>query len=181
MINKIAIFNLAGCIGQSYKENSGGYNAWITIIDEEDRQDIKKIKNNFLRSNPSFKMFSCFFYDWSDEDQDIFIIKNIETMGPRKEDVQKIINFTSELINSSKVYNLGINCFAGISRSTAAGIIAWVLNGKSPEEALKEILLIRPSAWPNLRILKFASEILKQDIVNPVKKWKEKNKDVLYY
>jgi predicted protein tyrosine phosphatase len=181
MINKVTIHELSGATSISYKENSFGYNAWISAVDEEDRHRSKRLKKNFLNANPNFKYLSQFFYDWSDEDQDQFIIKNIEEMGPRKNQIQNIITFLKEEIISSPVaYNLGINCFAGISRSTAIGIITWVLNGKTPEEALEEILKVRPQTWPNLRILRFASEITGIDILSPVKNWKKENGNTLY-
>lgn len=177
MINKITIFDLSDATRISYKENFKGYNAWISTVDEDDINKIKRIKNNFLTGNKDFKYFCQFFYDWSDEDSESFIKKNIEHDGPRKSHVQNIISFIKDnLTNSPVVYNLGINCYAGISRSTAIAIIAWVINGKTPEQALHEVLLVRPCAYPNLRILKFASEILNVDIFNPIKKWKEENK-----
>jgi hypothetical protein len=180
MINKVNIFDLSTATKYSYKENYHGFNAWISAVDEEDRFRISRIRKNFLK-NKNFKFFVQYFYDWSDEDLDAYISKNIEQMGPQKYHIQNIISFVRDnLINSNTVYNLGINCYAGISRSTAIGITTLVLNGKTPSEALLEILKVRPQAWPNLRILKFASEILNIDIYEDVKNWKAKNKNTLY-
>jgi hypothetical protein len=181
MINKITIHELSDATRISYKENSLGYNAWISAVDEEDRHKISRLKKNFYTGNSNFKYFVQFFYDWSDEDYDNFILQNIEEMGPRKSQIQNIITFIKEeLVNSPVAYNLGINCFAGISRSTAIGIIAWVLSGYSPEDSLKMILQVRPFAHPNLRILKFASEITGIDIKNPVKNWLDSTKNKIY-
>jgi predicted protein tyrosine phosphatase len=181
MIYKITIHELSEAIRFSYKENYGGYNSWICTVDDEDQQKVSRLKRNFLTGKSNFKFFSQLFYDWSDEDNDQFITKNIDTMGPRKSQIQSIITFIKgELVNSDVVYNLGINCFAGISRSTAIGIIAWVLQGKTTEEALQEILKVRPEAFPNLRILKFATEILGIDIFTPIKEWKEKTSKEIY-
>ena len=181
MINKITIHELSQAVSISYKENNGGYNAWITAVDEEDRHKTTRLKKNFLNNNRSFKYFSQLFYDWSDDDNQPFILQNIEEMGPRKSQIQNIITFIKEeLVNSPVAYNLGINCFAGISRSTAIGIIAWVLNGDTPEEALKKILSVRSFAHPNLRILRFASEILDIDIKTPVKNWLDGSKTKIY-
>lgn len=83
-------------------------------------------------------------------------------------------------MDSDKVFNLGVNCFAGVSRSTAIGIIAWVLQGKTPQEALDEIIKVRYQAWPNLRMLRFASERLGQDLVTPVKEWKQITSSGIY-
>ena len=72
-----------------------------------------------------------------------------------------------------KPHHLGINCFAGISRSTAVGIIALVMSGRTVEQALNEVLKVRQIAWPNIRILGFASEILGKDLKTPVANWKK--------
>jgi predicted protein tyrosine phosphatase len=181
MINKITIHELSQAVGMSYKENNAGYNAWISAVDEEDRHKTTRLKKNFLNNNKRFKYHSQLFYDWSDEDKQPFIIQNLETMGPRKTQIQNIITFIKEeLVDSPVAYNLGINCFAGVSRSTAIGIIAWVLNGDTPEESLKKILSVRSFAHPNLRILRFASEILDIDIKNPVKNWIDSTKNKIY-
>jgi hypothetical protein len=181
MINKITIHELSEARSISYKENNSGYNAWISTVDEEDRHRLSKIKKNFLNKNKNFKYFSQVFYDWSDEDRQPFIIQNLEAMGPRKDQIQNIITFIkSNLVDSPISYNLGINCFAGISRSTAIGVISWVLSGDSPEAALKKILEVRSFAYPNLRILRFASEILGIDIKTPVKNWMEETKNLIY-
>ena len=142
MINKIAILDLTKAISTSYHNELKGYNSWITVVDEEDREKVKRLKRNFLKTQSNFKFFSQFFYDWSDEDSDAYIQKDIETLGPQKRHVQNIITFIKEeLVCSPKVYNLGINCFAGVSRSTAIGIIAWILSGKTIEESFQNILM----------------------------------------
>lgn len=57
---------------------------------------------------------------------------------------------------------LVVNCYAGISRSTAAAyIIAAALDPKRDEGALAaEIRRLSPSATPNLRLVGFADDIL---------------------
>jgi hypothetical protein len=67
-----------------------------------------------------------------------------------------------------------------VSRSTAIGIIAWVMQGKTPQEALDEIIKVRHQAWPNLRILRFASERLRMELAQPVKEWKICNNNGIY-
>lgn len=167
MLNKIIITDLPTAISLSFKETE--YNAWISTVDDADRNKIRIIKNNLSKKRAPHLV--QYFYDWSDEDNDVYIQKNLEQMGPQKYQIQNIITFLKELINSQKVINLGINCFAGVSRSTAIGVIAWIISGKTPEEALENILQVRSYALPNLRILKFASEILNIDIYNPILKW----------
>jgi hypothetical protein len=50
------------------------------------------------------------------------------------------------------------------------------MQGKSPEEALEEILRINPISWPNLRILRLASARLGKNIMSPVLDWKLKER-----
>lgn len=178
MINEITITDLSKAESYAFGDKTE-YNAWISAVDEEDRHRIKRMKKLFDKKE--IVHFSQFFFDWSDEDDDPFINKNIETMGPQVQHVEKIISFLKTIVDSNKVYNLGINCFAGVSRSTAIGIIASVMTGKLPTMALEYILSVRPQAWPNLRILRFASDTLKQDLVTPVKQWKRSQSSHLYY
>jgi predicted protein tyrosine phosphatase len=176
MINSITITDLSTAVSSSFKE--GKENAWISTVDEADENKIRIMRKNFCRKMIPY--FFQYFYDWSDEDDDVFIINNLEHLGPREQHVNNIISFLQPIVESDKVYNLGVNCFAGVSRSTAIGIIAWVMQGKSPQEALNEIIKVRPMAWPNLRILKFASNRLGIDVMRPIKDWKKLNNDGIY-
>ncbi len=168
MIHSVVITDLSTAVSTSFKECL--QNVWISAVDEQDRNKIRMIKKNFAtRGVPHFAQY---FYDWSDEDHDSYIQKNIEEQGPQEQHVNNIISFLQSIVDSNKVYNLGVNCFAGVSRSTAIGIIAWAMQGKSPQEALDEIIKVRYQAWPNLRMLRFASKRLGKDLVQPVKIWK---------
>jgi len=176
MINSVEIFSLSDAVSCSFKETK--HNVWISVVDEADKNKIRMMKKNFAVKNAPH--FAQYFYDWSDEDKEQYIQKYIEEQGPQLAHINNIISFLEPIVNSPKVYNLGVNCFAGISRSTAIGIIAWVMQGKTPNEALEEILKVRPYAWPNLRILRFASERLQKDLLTPIKQWKEKQGQQLF-
>jgi predicted protein tyrosine phosphatase len=176
MIDSIIITDLSTAVSDSFKDIKE--NVWISAVDEADQKKIRMMKRNFFKRHvPHFVQY---FYDWSDEDDDVYIQRHLEELGPREQHVNNIISFLQTIVESNKVYNLGVNCYAGVSRSTAIGIIAWVIQGKSPKEALEEILKVRPMAWPNLRILRFASERLKIDLITPVKEWKQLNNDGIY-
>lgn len=177
MLNKLQITDLSKAKSYAFGSQAD-YNAWISTVDEEDEFAIKRMKRLFEKKG--IIHLAQYFYDWSDEDPEPYIQKNLESQGPQKTHVQTIITFLKQIIESPKVYNLGINCFAGVSRSTAIGIIALVLSGKTPKMALDYILTIRPQSWPNLRILRFASEILGQDLLGPVKDWKQQNRTIFY-
>ena len=171
MINSVTITDLSTAVSTSFKE--GKENVWISAVDEADQKKIRMMKRNFFKRH--IPHFAQYFYDWSDEDNDVYIQKHIEEQGPREQHVNNIISFLQPIVESDKVYNLGVNCFAGVSRSTAIGVIAWVMQGKTPSEALNEIIKVRPQAWPNLRILRFASKRLGVDLVEPIKNWKNFN------
>jgi predicted protein tyrosine phosphatase len=168
MINSVKITDLGNAVSISFKEDKE--NAWVSIVDEEDKNKIRIMKNNYAKKGVPH--FAQYFYDWSDEDNDVYIQKYIEEKGPRLQHVNNIIAFLQPLVSSKKIYHLGVNCFAGVSRSTAVGIIAWVMQGKTPEQALQEIVQVRPQAWPNLRMLNFASTTLGINLVQPIKDWK---------
>jgi predicted protein tyrosine phosphatase len=176
MINSVIITDLSTAVSTSFKESD--QNVWISAVDEADRNKIRMMKKNL--ASRGIPHFAQYFYDWSDEDNDTYIQKNLEEQGPQEQHVNNIISFLQPIVDSDKMYSLGVNCFAGVSRSTAIGIIAWAMRGKSPQEALDEIIKVRPMAWPNLRILRFASERLSIDLVSPVKEWKKLNSNVIY-
>ena len=176
MINSVTITDLSTAVSASFKE--GKENVWISVIDEADQKKMRMMKKNF--SKRKIPHFAQYFYDWSDEDDDPYIQKNIDELGPREQHVNNIISFLQPIVESDKVHNIGINCFAGVSRSTAIGIIAWAMQGKTPQEALDQIIKVRYQAWPNLRILGFASERLKKDLVTPVKQLKAKQAGNLF-
>jgi predicted protein tyrosine phosphatase len=178
MIAEIKITDLNDAESYAFGPNNK-YDVWVSAIDEDDEHKMHRMKK--LLNKKGVKHFFQFFYDFSDEDENIFYVnKNIEDVGPRKDHIKSIIDFLKPFVEDDKVHNLGVNCFAGVSRSTAIGIIASVMSGKTPDMALDYIKTIRPMAWPNLRVLRFASEILGKDLKTPVEKWKKLEKGNLY-
>jgi predicted protein tyrosine phosphatase len=170
MIKSIKITTLSEAKDMPFKSGVE-QNLWISAVDPEDEQAVKKMKMRF--GKVGMKHFYQIFRDWSDDDASPYIQKNIEEQGPGERHVNSIISFLEPFVATPHEYNLGVNCFAGISRSTAIGIIAWVMQGKTPEQALNDILDVRSFAWPNLRILRFASQRLGVDIYKVVKTWQD--------
>jgi protein-tyrosine phosphatase len=177
VIDKITITDLSKAESYAFGGNNN-FDVWISTVDEEDRKKVNRMRRLF--NAKGIKYFYRLFFDWSDEDNEKFIQDNIDKLGPTQQDVDDIIRFLTPFVSDDKVHNLGINCFAGVSRSTAIGIIALVMTGKTPQMAFDYILSIRPQAWPNLRMLRFASNTLGQDLYTPVKERKEKNQTSLY-
>ncbi len=171
MINKIKITDLSDAESYSFNKNVKDYDVWISVVGEEDRKKINRMRKNFTEKNVKF--FHQFFADWSDEDDIQW--NHLKDEAPKLQHVQNIITFLRPFAEGNKEHSLGVNCFAGISRSTAVGIIALVMSGRTVDQALKEILKVRAIAWPNIRILGFASEILGIDIKTHVENWKKES------
>lgn len=168
MINKIKITNLSEAEHYSFGNNND-YDVWVCVVGEEDRKVVNRMRKNFAEKN--IKFFNQFFADWSDEDGIEW--NRLERDAPQSRHIQNIITFLKPYTEDHEGHCLGINCFAGISRSTAVGLIALVMSGRTIEEALSEVLKVRFVAWPNLRILNLASQILGVDLVTHVKHWKQ--------
>ena len=79
--------------------------------------------------------------------------------APSREHVERIIGFVDDWNQSGKLL---IHCFAGISRSTASAFTAvCMLNPHEDESMLaRELRDHSPVASPNVRMVKFADEIL---------------------
>jgi hypothetical protein len=174
MIESIIITSFAEARHKPFKDIK--QDLWITTIDPEDEVKVKQMKTRFAENG--VKHFYQFFRDWSDEDPEPFIKQRLELEGPQEQHINNIISFLEPFVLDDTTHHLGINCMVGISRSTAVGIIAWVMQGKTVQQALDEILKVRRQAWPNLRMLKFASARLGKDLYNPVLEWKQKNKGI---
>lgn len=174
MIESITITSLNEAKHAPFKEDLQQTH-WISLSDPEDEEAIKKLKTRFAKVR--VKHFSQQFRDWSDEDTETYIQDRIQIEGPQERHINNIISFLEPLVSDDTHHHLGINCFAGISRSTAVGVIAWVMQGKSVEEALQAVLKVRPIAWPNLRILRLASARLGKNIMTAVSDWKRKENE----
>jgi predicted protein tyrosine phosphatase len=171
MIASIVITDLNKATDLPYKTTIL-QDVWISAVDPEDKPRVFRLGQRLQRKGISH--FAQYFRDWSDEDEEPFIKSNIEEQGPREQHINNIISFLDPFVASPAYHNLGVNCFAGIARSSAIAIIAWVMQGFSVEEALQKVLAVRKIAWPNLRMLKLASPRLGKNVMTAVADWKIK-------
>jgi hypothetical protein len=74
--------------------------------------------------------------------------------APTRQDVLSIINFGGTLKGRTLIH-----CAAGVSRSTAAGLILLALR-RSPQEAVEELYRIRKRARPNPRMVALGDTLL---------------------
>ncbi|NNM74829.1 tyrosine phosphatase family protein [Enterovirga aerilata] len=84
---------------------------------------------------------------------------------PERAHVERIIAFADELAADAHERDDGhllVHCHMGISRSTAAMtmLLALAYPDEDEESLIARLTAIRPQAWPNLRMIGFADEIL---------------------
>jgi predicted protein tyrosine phosphatase len=82
-------------------------------------------------------------------------------IAPERWDVELLLAFSRDLAGANEAHLL-IHCHAGVSRSTAAAtlVMAQTCPDRPADEVLREVVRLRPRAWPNLRILELGDEIL---------------------
>jgi predicted protein tyrosine phosphatase len=83
-----------------------------------------------------------------------------EIVLPTRAHIEAILAFGREV--GADLRHLLIHCHAGISRSTAAMamILAQALPLQSEDAIADRLVVIRPQAWPNSRMIGFADELL---------------------
>ena len=87
-------------------------------------------------------------------------------VAPSEDDVARLLAFGRDLMAEPRNdAHLLVHCHAGISRSTAsmALILAQALPVVSAHEVMREIVRIRPKAWPNLRIIEIGDSMLSRN------------------
>ncbi|HRJ61422.1 MAG TPA: protein-tyrosine-phosphatase [Azospirillaceae bacterium] len=91
-----------------------------------------------------------------------------ETAGqcaPSETDVARILAFGRDLMDEpGGVGHLLVHCHAGISRSTAAltMMLAQANPSRPAAQAMAAVADIRAKAWPNLRMIEIADEMLER-------------------
>jgi predicted protein tyrosine phosphatase len=82
-------------------------------------------------------------------------------IAPERWDVELLLAFSRDLAATEEAHLL-VHCHAGVSRSTAAAtlVMAQTCPDRPADEVLREIVRLRPRAWPNLRILELGDDIL---------------------
>lgn len=100
------------------------------------------------------------FQDFESDDEAL----RFEAVPPAKDDIRQIIDWAGECLAESKrrEVHLLIHCMAGASRSpaTAFAIFCMLLGPGQEENALKHLLAIRPEAYPNKLVVKFADDLM---------------------
>ena len=165
MIEKIIVTDLqeAAAIASSPAAYQN-YTAWITTVDIDDEAVCLRVAEDFTKRG--IPHIYRYFYDIEDG-------LCVHTKGAQEEDLQIIISFFRTLKHSDKNHVVGINCMAGVARSTAIAIVGWMVQCYQPEVALAKTLAVRRVAWPNLHILQLADKILGTDSFSVISSWRK--------
>jgi predicted protein tyrosine phosphatase len=94
---------------------------------------------------------------------DVIEARDAGTVAPQPEHVADILSFGRQFsAQQEQDTHLLVHCHAGVSRSTAAMtlILAQAVPEVPADRILREVLRIRPQAWPNLRMLEFGDAML---------------------
>jgi len=83
--------------------------------------------------------------------------------GPSREDILKLVAFFEELLASGSEPKVLIHCFAGQSRSVAAGLILLTMWHGDWQMAWAELAKVIPNPTPNKRMIELAEEILRKE------------------
>lgn len=86
-----------------------------------------------------------------------------DTILPERDAIETLLTLGDALHDRAPGAVL-VHCHAGISRSTAAAAILMAQYNPGREaEVCERLLAIRPQAWPNSRMIRFADELLERD------------------
>lgn len=167
---KITDMHEASLIADGSGRVDHNYTAWVTLLGRSDQYVCERIKKDFHKKGVIH--FHRYFEDIADGPL-------ADSHGPSKEDVEYIIDFFETLKVSSKDHFIGINCYAGVSRSTAAGIIGYMVQGYAPEIAIEKIFNVRRMAQPNQRMLEFYDDIKGTNSQEIISDWNKATKGKL--
>lgn len=103
---------------------------------------------------------------------------------PTKDHINRLVTWAQQV---NTIDGMLIHCHAGISRSTAAGIIVLCTLDTNPVKAIECIESIRPQLFPNSLMIEYADEILSnmnkfgpEDLNKALKEWDSKQeKDII--
>jgi len=133
----------------------------ITHIVSIGANDPKQKKPNGFDSHPAKHKLRLEFWDITAE-------KRKHMNGPAKKDVTKLVDFFRKALEAPSEPSFLIHCYAGKSRSTAAGLILLTMFYRDSERARRELYGLVPYATPNGRMIKLANEVFYD-------KWKDES------
>lgn len=125
-------------------------------------------------ANPSFgEGHKVFVFDDLESEKEECNRPNMQH-APTMNDIRSILEFTATFTDTDKVL---IHCHAGLCRSPSVAVLALVQHGATPEEAINEVIRVRPQAWPNKLIVRLGDVALEMDgtLMSFMEKWWEEH------
>jgi predicted protein tyrosine phosphatase len=119
------------------------FDAYIYALGEDAEQPLK----NALAGRNKIVISRIF--------DDIRRIDDKRGKAPTQNDIDYFVRNFRELIEN-KIEKVHINCYAGVSRSTALAFILLRMTGLSNQKAWDQLELLAPYCYPNTLILKYA-------------------------
>lgn len=165
MINSIIITDLRTAESASSQSNIE-QKAWMCVIERSNALRAEAMQHNHQQHGRPCHVEYMYDY-WEGQSNAGLDVIDI----PSQQHINSIVDFLKPLIASDEPVDLGINCYQGMCRSTAAGYIAWILQGKSPKQALDAIIKVRSIAIPNLRMVQLAKPHIGADAVDHMLNW----------
>jgi predicted protein tyrosine phosphatase len=118
-----------------------GATHWLCILDPGDR----------IYVTPRLQKLTTLHLRFED------VLEETDRDAPTLQDVERMLRWGEAIPEDATVV---INCFAGVSRSTAAALALMTQKTRDPNDAARRLLAQRPTACPNPIITKHADAIL---------------------
>ena len=145
--------NLTICGVKELDEQSG--KPWTHVVSIWDKAHLydTACRERVQALAPQAELLFTFFDDTSDPNY---------PDGPKRRDVQRILDFTASLTPKHKVL---VHCLAGISRSTATAYAILCQHSRPGTELenLFKIESMRPLVMPNRLVMQHADKILRRN------------------
>lgn len=154
MINKLIVSGIDDAT-RDYFLIANGITDRLSLVGEDCISDME----GALREGMNSKIICVDAISDTDSIKDILHIRP-NTKPPTKEFVEEIISYFDSLIEETRPVHLLVHCYTGISRSTAAALVALYRMYGDEKKALIELLKVRPASYPNKLIIKYADEIM---------------------
>lgn len=129
----------------------GDYSHMLSMLDPHERYD------DIVIPSSAHHQGRIMFHDL--DDIEVRAPKYCTYIPPQKEHIRQIMEFFQH-VRAHNGHGVLIHCEAGISRSTASGIIGLCSLGIDPEAAFNYVTGLIDMALPNRRMLRLADEML---------------------
>lgn len=134
-------------LGELDEHSQAGVTHLLSILDPEAREP------SYFHAIPPQERLILRFHD--------VILPHPDYVRPGREDMEGILAFGRTLPDGDPAHLL-VHCHMGVSRSTAAAtaLLLQAHPALDEDEALAHIVSLRPRAWPNSLMMRYADQLL---------------------